>query len=162
MMCTKLNYIFPLSFLLMVSCSSPEEIQIDGKWIKGDKQKQIEIIERQFRGFDMAMVETGYRYQELYWAGYDKNWEYADYQFKKLKKSINNGLERRPKRAHSAQYFLNTILPEFKQVILEKDSTKFMHAFNTLTVNCNACHSMEHVPFFTVKPPESRQSPIKK
>lgn len=58
--------------ILFISCNNNSE-QAEGSWIKGIKKEQIEIIGRQFRGFDMAMVETGYRYQELYWAGKDKN-----------------------------------------------------------------------------------------
>jgi len=50
----------------------------------GTEQEKINTIEKQFRGFDNAMVETGYRYQELYWAGQDENWEYADYQLEKI------------------------------------------------------------------------------
>lgn len=59
-----------------------------GDWIKGTETEQIKTIEKQFRGFDNAMVETGYRYQELYWAGQDQNWEYADYQIEKIKIAI--------------------------------------------------------------------------
>jgi hypothetical protein len=44
-----------------------------GNWIKGTQAEQIKTVEKQFRGFDHAMVETGYRYQELYWAGQDQN-----------------------------------------------------------------------------------------
>src|SRR5687767_3431716 len=79
-----------------------------GDWIKGTGTEQIKTIENQFRGFDNAMVETDYRYQELYWAGQDQNWAYADYQIDKIKIAIDNGLVRRPKRAKSAEYFLNS------------------------------------------------------
>lgn len=159
-MCTKLKYIIPL-LLLLFSCDRTEETIVNGQWIKGNPQQQIDLIEKQFRGFDMAMVETGYRYQELYWAGQDKNWDYAAYQLNKLRKAIKNGLERRPKRAQSAQHFLSVALPELEQTIVAKDSTQFTEKFNTLTVNCNACHGMERVPYFTVKTPLNRQSPIR-
>ncbi len=52
------------------------------------------------------MVETGYRYQELYWEGQDQNWDYAGYHLNKIKIAIENGLERRPKRAKSTENFL--------------------------------------------------------
>lgn len=133
-----------------------------GDWIKGTETEQIETIEKQFRGFDNAMVETGYRYQELYWAGQDKNWEYADYQLEKIKIAIENGLERRPKRAKSAEHFLNYVLPEMQKSIQSKDTVIFNKGFQTLTVNCNSCHAMEKVPFFNVQIPTERQSPIKK
>ena len=99
----------------LLACNKEKSEQINGEWIKGTDQEKLNKIEKQFRGFDMAMVETGYRYQELYWAGQDKNWEYAGYQLEKIKVAIENGLERRPKRAKSAEYFLTTILPEMKK-----------------------------------------------
>ena len=72
-----------IALLLLWSCGKNQEQNAQGKWIKGTEQEKLETIENQFRGFDMAMVETGYRYQELYWAGQDENWEYADYQIEK-------------------------------------------------------------------------------
>lgn len=133
-----------------------------GDWIKGTKTEQIKTIEKQFRGFDNAMVETGYRYQELYWAGLDQNWEYADYQIEKIKIAIENGLERRPKRAKSAEYFLTYVLPEMKKSIESKDIVNFNKNFQTMTINCNNCHAIEKVPFFNVQVPKERQSPIRK
>lgn len=147
--------------LILFACN-PEKVDVNGEWIKGTEQEKMKIIEKQFRGFDMAMIETGYRYQELYWAGQDKNWEYADYQLGKIKVTIENGLERRPKRAKSAEHFLNFVLPELKKSIEKKDISVFNEKFETLTINCNNCHSMESVPYFKVQIPDERQSLIKK
>lgn len=133
-----------------------------GEWIKGTQAEQIRTIEKQFRGFDYAMLETGYRYQELFWAGQDQNWEYAEYQIDKIETAIKNGLERRPKRAASANHFLTVILPEMKKSIQSKDSVIFNKEFENVTINCNRCHVMEKVPFFTIKTPTDRQSPIRK
>src|SRR3989337_341058 len=95
-------YLLLVLFLLNACDKAKENNTTQGNWIKGTEAEQIKTIEKQFRGFDNAMVETGYRYQELYWAGQDQNWEYADYQLEKIKTAIENGLERRPKRAKSA------------------------------------------------------------
>jgi len=133
-----------------------------GDWIKGTKAEQIKTVEKQFRGFDNAMVETGYRYQELYWAGQDQNWQYANYQLEKIKIAIETGLERRPKRAKSAEHFLTNVLPEMKKTLEIKDTVIFNKNFQTMTVNCNSCHAMEKVPFFSVQIPTERQSPIRK
>ncbi|UTW64979.1 hypothetical protein KFE94_09825 [bacterium SCSIO 12643] len=155
-----ITYSFLILFLGACSKSTPKSV--DGKWIKGSEQDKIESIERQFRGFDLAMVETGYRYKELFWAGQDQNWEYAQYQVEKIEKTIKNGLERRPKRAKSAEFFLAQILPEMKKSIELQDSTIFNKNFEVLTRNCNACHAMENVAYFTVKQPLDRPSPIRK
>jgi hypothetical protein len=66
------------------------------------------------------------------------------------------------KRAKSAEHFLTYVLPEMEKSIESKDTTVFNKNFQTLTINCNNCHAMEKVPFFTVKIPTVRQSPIKK
>lgn len=150
--------------IIVISCGTETEIkeQAEGSWIKGTDQEQIETIEKQFRGFDMAMVETGYRYQELYWAGQDENWEYADYQLKKIAKTIKNGLERRPKRSKSAESFLNVTIPEMEKALQKRDSTAFSKQFDLLTNSCTNCHQMENVPTFIVQKPINRQSPIRK
>jgi len=139
-----------------------EKETVQGDWIKGTEAEQIKTVEKQFRGFDNAMVETGYRYQELYWAGQDQNWEYADYQLEKIKIAIENGLERRPKRAKSAEHFLTYVLPEMKKSLEKKDTVIFNKNFQIMTISCNSCHAMEKVPFFSVQIPTERQSPIKK
>jgi hypothetical protein len=148
------------SFLVFQSCNKEKTIQ--GDWIKGTELEKLKTIEKQFRGFDNTMVETGYRYKELYWAGQDENWDYANYQLEKIKLTIENGLERRPKRAKSAEHFLNHILPEMQKSIRNKDTAIFNKKFQTMTINCNSCHAMEKVPYFMVKPPIERQSPIQK
>ena len=147
----------------LFSCNQKTDKETaQGDWIKGTETEQIKTIEKQFRGFDNAMVETGYRYQELYWAGQDQNWEYADYQLEKIKIAIENGLERRPKRAKSAEHFLSYTLPEMKKSIESKDTMIFNKNFQTMTINCNSCHAIEKVPFFNVQVPTERQSPIRK
>lgn len=146
--------------LTVFSCNEkPQSAQ--GEWIKGTEQEKINTIEKQFRGFDNTMVETGYRYQELYWAGQDENWEYADYQLKKIRIAIEIGLERRPKRANSAAHFLTYALPDMKKSIDSKDTAIFNKGFQTFRINCNSCHAMEKVPFFKVQIPKDRQSPIR-
>jgi len=148
-------------FLFLSACNQKQEA-VQGQWIKGNAKKKLETIESQFRGFDMAMVETGYRYQELFWAGQDQNWEYADYQLEKIQKAIENGLERRPRRAQSAQHFLTVTVPQMKEALNKRNKIIFNENFQLLTNSCVSCHAMEKVPFFTVKTPTERQSPIRK
>lgn len=114
----------------------------------------------QLRGFDVAMVETGYRYIELYWAGKEKNWDYARYQADKIKTTITHGLKRRPKRAASAQSFLEISLPQLTEAIVRKDSNAFADRFQVLTHSCNACHAMENMGFIKISQPRHRLSPV--
>ena len=155
------TFILSILLLLFMACSEGKQ-EIQGEWIKGTEKEKVNTIENQFRGFDNAMVETGYRYQELYWAGQDENWEYANYQLEKIKLAIENGLQRRPKRAQSAKHFLAYVLPEMKKSVNSKDTVIFNKGFQMFTANCISCHAMEKVPYFTVRTPTNRNSPIGK
>ena len=145
----------------LYACNKNGEENAQGEWIKGTETEKIKIVEKQFRGFDNAMAETDYRYQELYWAGKDQNWDYANYQITKIQLAIENGLVRRPKRAKSAEYFLINVIPAVKKSIESKDTAIFNQAFNSLMIHCNSCHAKEEVSSFTVKAPINRQSSIR-
>jgi hypothetical protein len=134
----------------------------DSTWLSRDQDEQRVQLERQLRGLDVAMMETGYRYFELYWAGRDANWEAAAYQLEKIRLAIENGLERRPKRAASAQPFLAGPLAATAAAITARDATLFAERFEVLTAGCNACHAMEKVAFFEVRPPDHRISPLRR
>jgi hypothetical protein len=141
---------------------TPDEKVAKGDWITGTEEEIILTIEEQFRGFDMAMVETGYRYKELYRAGEDENWEYAGYQAEHIQVAIENGLQRRPARAPSAENFLNDVLPGMQTAINLEDKAEFDRNFQLLTTACNSCHTLEEVPFFKVVIPTHWQSVIGK
>lgn len=130
-------------------------------WLTGGPEERFALISKQLRGFDVAMVETGYRYTELFWAGQDRNWGFAEYQVDKIRTAIEYGLERRPKRAASAQTFLTNALPAIKEAVLKKDPAVFKERFAALTTACNVCHALEKMPFVTVQPPEQRHSPVR-
>ena len=154
------SFFYILFILFLTACKNNKQ-EAQGEWIKGTEKEKIKTIENQFRGFDNAMVETGYRYQELYWAGQDENWEYATYQLDKIKTAIDNGLQRRPKRAASAQSFLNTAIPAMKESINKKDTAAFNRDFIIFQSACQSCHIAEKVAFIQQKIPDKRLSPIK-
>lgn len=62
----KQSMILLLTLGLFACNQQTEKSDAQGYWIKGTETEQIKIIEKYFRGFDNAMIETGYRYQELY------------------------------------------------------------------------------------------------
>lgn len=150
-----------LLLVIILSCKNNQS-NPQGEWIKGSEEEKIKTIEKHFRGLDLAMIEADYRYQELFWAGKDNNWDYASYQLDKIKLTIENALQRRPKRANSAENFLHTVLPEMKKSLESKDSILFNENFIVLTAGCNSCHIKEKLSFFTVKPPTQRFSSIRK
>jgi hypothetical protein len=158
---TILLFVVILMMMFFSSCGTDDTEPVGSQdWLTGDTRQKLETITDHLRGFDMAMVETGYRYSELYWAGYDENWEYARYQIQKIELALERGLERRPARAESAQPFMNQSIPEMGQAVESEDPDHFMREFENFTQSCNSCHAAEEVPHFHVKSPKTRQSPI--
>lgn len=149
--------------LVALSCSQPSKdtTSRDAEWLTGTGEEKFHTVSRHLRGFDMAMMETGHRYAELYWAARDQNWLFAKYQAEKIRLAIANGLERRPKRAASANTFLTFVLPEVLAAVEKQDSSLFWNRFGALTSTCNACHEAEKVAFVNIAPPEERVSPVR-
>lgn len=132
-----------------------------GSWLQGTTDERFQQVERQLRGFDKTMVEVGYRFTELYFAGQDRNWDYAQYQLEKLETALRLGFERRPKRAASAQSFLTESLPAMLEIVEKADSERFQAEIERVRSACMNCHVLEEVPYFTVELPERRLSPIR-
>jgi hypothetical protein len=147
---------------LTISCGQQADEGAQGEWLRGTQKEKLSTLERQLRGFDVAMVEMGYRYQELYWAGVEKNWDYARYQVEKIALVMEWGLERRPRRRASAEDFLRNALPPVKAAAEARDSIQFLVSFDSLTAGCNQCHAKEKLPYFAVRRPLTKPSPIGK
>lgn len=135
-------------------------VGLDG-WLEGNSEEKFEEIAHQLGGFSRTMVEVSYRYSELYWAGMDENWDYADHQVEHIIEALEDGLKRRPLRAESAEDFMENTLPEMEAVILKKDKEEFIKGFRALTSACNACHAKEGESFIMIKEPETRLSPVR-
>lgn len=156
----------PILFLLLssilISCSdSYNESGTDG-WLKGTIEERIDTVAEHLGGFSPAMKDIGYRYNELYWAGVDGNWDYAEYQAEHIEEYLEYGLQRRPQYRKSAETFLNVDLPAMEKAISLKDSTTFFAQFSILTMSCNSCHVMEKVGFINIREPEVRSTPVRK
>ena len=120
-------------------------------------ETKFKAIQRQLRGFDLAMVEVGYRFKRFYFAIEDKNYDLAHYQWDKIKKAIGNGIERRPKRkSNSNAMFLDTQYKSMKQALNKKDDVHIWQEYEKAKQTCNACHVAENVPFIKVKDPQKK------
>lgn len=153
--------IFIVSLIgLFISCNKAEQPQ--GEWIKGSAEEQLETIEEHFQGFGKAMWEVSYRYKEMYVAGMDGNWEYAEHHIEELEEAIELGLERRPKHAAAAEHFLNVALPNMEKAIEAKNKDLFEEKFEELRVSCIACHMMRDHGYIKVKTPRDYYSVVGK
>jgi hypothetical protein len=124
-------------------------------------EAQIDALERQLRGFDMAMAEVGYRYAEMYFGAMEGNWDYALYTGEKIAVAIENGLARRPKRRSNAEaIFLKGVYPAMLEALKQKSPTLFKERFDALRAACNACHTAENMPFIQVGIPTRKLTPL--
>jgi len=135
--------------------SVPSQKPLSNHWLldESDPQVRLQKLEKYLRGFDQPMLEVGQRFKRLHQALLDSNSELAVYQWKKIKKTIENGYMKRPKRKKNAQMiFLNqhwvTILQDFKS----KDPQIAWKGFQEAQAACMACHAAEGVPFMNNQP----------
>jgi len=158
----KLLVIFLAAGLLACNHRSDtySELGTDG-WLKGTDEQKLEEVAHQLGGFSRTMVEVSYRYSELYWAGEDENWKYAEHQLEHLIEALEDGLTRRPVRAASAKDFLETTLPNVEKAIESGEKAVFDEGFQVLTLGCNACHAKEGEGFIRIQEPLVRSSPVR-
>ncbi len=139
------------------SVAGTEEVEF--RWLPDGDAQKFKAIEDQMGGFSQSMIEVGHRYNDLHWAGVDRNWGYAQYQLEKIGDSIEAGIIRRPDRAESARPFLDATIPSLQEAIEAQDGAAFDEQFEAFTNHCNSCHVQEEVAFIYVTPPEVRLSP---
>lgn len=148
---------------LIAGCNNQDKTFSSGTdgWLHGTQEEKFNEVANQFGGFSRTMIEVSYRYSELYWAGQDENWDYADHQLEHLLETLEDGLKRRPARAESAQDFINHTIPEIEDLIIKEDKEAFLQGFKSLTTACNACHAKEGESFIVIREPEVRLSPVR-
>lgn len=130
-------------------------------WLEGTTEERLDEVAHQLGGFSRTMVEVGYRYSELYWAGMDENWGYADHQIEHIIEAMEDGLKRRPVRAESSKSFMEENLPQMEELIKTENQEEFLKGFQTFTSACNACHAKEGESAIMIQIPEQRLSPVR-
>lgn len=130
-------------------------------WLEGTTEEKFEEVAHQLGGFSRTMVEVSYRYSELYWAGMDENWGYADHQVEHIIEAMEDGLKRRPERAESAESFMKESIPAIEELIKKENKEEFLKGFRALTSGCNACHAKEGESYIMIAEPEIRTSPVR-
>ncbi|PRY88038.1 hypothetical protein [Mongoliibacter ruber] len=152
-----------LSSILIYSCQPQENTTAVGPegWLEGNTEEKLDEVAHQLGGFSRTMVEVSYRYSELYWAGMDENWGYADHQVEHIIEAMEDGLKRRPVRAESSKTFMEETLPMMEEIIKKENKEEFIKGFQMFTSACNACHAKEGESFIMIQTPENRTSPVR-
>ncbi len=150
-----------MAVIVISSCQTETEKTYDTRWVGETMEEILGNVESQFGGFSQAMKEVNYRYNELYWAGMDENWGYAEYQLDKLLDATLKGFVRRPDREASAAQFVNTSTPRLMETIQNGDKDAFAESFDRYAASCNTCHEMEDVAFIQTIVPEERTTLVR-
>ena len=159
-----MRLILLLTLLFSSYLSAENNYSTKSNWLletKTDEQK-FKAIQKQLRGFDLAMVEVGYRFNGFYFAIKDKNYDLAHYQWDKINKAITNGVQRRPaRRSNSETFFLDSQYKTMKAALNKKDERRIRQEYEQTKQLCNTCHAAERVPFIEVVDPKQRWQPIR-
>lgn len=153
----KINLMTILLVVALFGCSDNQtNREKHGQWLPAGKKEFTEAVERQLDGFSRAMMEVHYRYDELYWAGQDQNWEYAHYQLEHIFEAIEKGYERRPEHKTGALEFLDAPQNLMQQAIDDGDIERFNRNFFIYNQACMRCHITENVAFIQIAIPHLR------
>lgn len=118
-----------------------------------DDTARFRLLQQYLRGFSMPMWEVGYRYQRVYDAIGDQNYDLAAYHWSKIKDAIVLGYTKRPGRRDNAEKeFLNTVFQPTLDAIKSGDRSKAAEAFATARKACMSCHEKERVAFMNNQP----------
>ena len=115
-----------------------------------ERFRRLEIL---LAGTEMAMWEITFRYQNMYDALLIENYDYARFNWDKIKQRSTSALMKRPNRTQNMEAFL---LDATWQVVDDglktKDPIKARDAFQTARTVCMACHEAEKMSFFNGHP----------
>lgn len=112
-------------------------------------------------GASVIMLQMGERFRNLYWAGKQGKWDFAEYQVEEMQDLIQALMITRPKRAATAKNFQQSAFTLFPAAFEEKKWSKFSHAFENMRSKCMVCH-IENKHAFIVLPAKPRlgSSPV--
>jgi hypothetical protein len=118
-----------------------------------DNEERFRRLQIYLRGFDQPMWEVGARYEALYAALGDANYDLARYHWDKIRVTIETGHMKRPaRRANAEGMFLNTIWAEVDRDFATRRPETAWAAFALARETCMACHVAERVAFMNDQP----------
>jgi len=104
-------------------------------------------------GTDQQMWQMGYRYEQVYRAIVDQNWQLGTYHWGKLRDVFNVALMKRPNRTPNAEArFLNQEWRLLDDTLKAGDVAAAQKAFVAERQACIACHVAEGMGFLNETP----------
>ncbi len=152
-------YHFKLSAIttLLVLTYSSAIAANDSDWRKNSshEQKLINLVKVIPSTSDL-MIQMGERYRNLYWAGKQGKWQFAQYQLEEMGGLIKTLKITRPKRAASIKESFGHAFEPVEAAIKNKNWGQFSRSFETMRSHCIACHKANNHAFIVLKPKPSK------
>ena len=115
-----------------------------------ERFRRLEIL---LAGTEMAMWEIGMRYEQMYDAIKVDNYDYARFNWEKIKGRSNSALMKRPGRTVNMEgMLLDSTWQTVDDGLKTKDPIKAREAFATARQICMGCHIAEQMSFFNQHP----------
>ena len=118
-----------------------------------DDSERFRRIQIYAGGTYEQMWQVGYRYQQVYQAIIDENWELAGHHWGKLWAVFNVALMKRPNRTPNAEaLFLDGSWGRFNEALESRDAVVIRQSFLNQRGVCMACHAAEKMPYLNDTP----------
>jgi hypothetical protein len=115
--------------------------------------ERFRLLQNYLRGFSMPMWEVGERFQRLYDALGDKNYDFATYQWEKIREAIVLGYTKRPgRRANADSELVGKLYEPTREAFKSGDAARAAQAFSAARNACMSCHEKERVAFMNNQP----------
>ncbi len=131
-------------------------------WRKsGSEKEKMKNLVKAMPSASQIMMQAGERYKSLYWAAKQEQWDFAEYQIEELEELMTLLQVTRPKRAATAQEFLDNGFEGFEQAFEKKEWKAFYGAFSNMREQCMVCHvKNDHAFVVLPKHPKTASSPV--
>lgn len=149
------------ALMMMTTAVADDHKQKD--WRKdGSDAEKLENVIKATPSASRIMIEMGERYQNLYWAGKQGKWEFAEYQVEEMEALVKLLQLTRPSRAATAQDFLEAdAFEQLEEALEKKEWGAFYKAFDHMRAQCMICHARNDHAFITLpEHPATATSPV--
>jgi hypothetical protein len=118
-----------------------------------DDRERFRRIQIYAGGTHEQMWQIGYRYQQVYQAIVDENWELGLHHWGKLRDVLNVALMKRPKRTPNAEaLFLDSAWQQLEDALTSGEAGDIRETFLVERETCMACHVAEQMAFLNDTP----------
>ena len=150
--------------IILVSFSmfaTPLALANKNDWRKNSStDKKLENLIKVIPSTSDLMIQMGERYKNLYWAGKQEKWDFADYQIDEMQALIRTLKITRPKRSKSIDTHFKNAFSDIQKAIKENNWSKFSSGFDSMRHKCMACHRANDHAFIVLNPkPAKGNSP---